>query len=356
MTRVFAGDLPPITTFDEAWATWPRGDRPAALRAAAADFRASFTGSVLGVRTVDLVSAPYPLKYAFAGAAHGVNPFVSLVNRLVVVRYRDHAGTERVLVWEPTLPAGSRHAPFYAHLATKFPSRLEPVLAPQYASVPDALASCGLTTGDVDVVLFDHLHVQDLALLLGTATSEPLFPNATFLCQGRELDTLRSVHPMQWAWYVATDLDAVRLDSVVTLDGDVSVGEGVALVRTPGHTDGNQSLVLRTETGVWVSSENGVAVDSWFPQWSRIPGLKAYAESMGREVVLNANTLEDSIDQYDSMVLEKALADDIPGTPYKQILPSSELATLKRQWPVVPTRLVGGITSGSVVAPVAARA
>src|SRR5690349_9757201 len=112
-------DLRPITDFDAAWATWPRGDRPAALRAAAASFRERFTGTVHGVRTVDLVSAPYPTKYAFAGAAVAVNPFVTLVNRLVIVEYDDHAGERRTLVWEPTLPAGSRHAPFYAHLAAK---------------------------------------------------------------------------------------------------------------------------------------------------------------------------------------------------------------------------------------------
>jgi glyoxylase-like metal-dependent hydrolase (beta-lactamase superfamily II) len=337
-----------ITEFENAWLTWPRGDRPAALRAAAAAFRERFTGTVRGVRTVDLVSAPYPAKYAFSGAAIAVNPYVTLVNRLVVVRYDDLDGASKVLVWEPTLPAGSRHAPFYANLAAKLPDRLASVLAPEHATVTEALARCGLTAADVDVVLFDHLHVQDLAMLLGTAASEPVFPNATFLVQRRELDTLRSVHPMQHAWYVGTDLRDVRLDRVVELDGDVELGEGVALVRTPGHTDGNQSLVLRTPTGVWVSSENGVALDSWQPELSRIPGIRSYAESMGREVVLNANTLEDSIDQYDAMVLEKALADPVPGTPWLQIHPSSELAALRRQWPVVPTRLAGGIEAGSV--------
>ena len=340
--------LAPIADFDEAWGVWPRGDRPVALRAAAKGFRERFTGVARGVRTVDLVSAPYPVKYAFGGAARAVSPYVSLVNRLVVVRYADGDGAARTLVWEPTLPAGSRHAPFYAHLATKFPSRLEPVLAPEHATVPEALRRLGLAPEDVDVVLFDHLHVQDLALLLGSGRNEPLFPNATFLVQRRELDTLRSVHPMQWAWYVGTDLADVRLDRVVELDGDVELGEGVAVLRTPGHTDGNQSLVLRTETGVWVSSENGVALDNWQPELSTIPGVRAYAESMGREVVLNANTVEDSVDQYDSMVLEKALADPVPGTPWLQIHPSSELAPSRRQWPVVPTWVQGGIATGSL--------
>lgn len=347
MTTVDVGSRP-ITEFETAWTTWPRGDRPAALRAAAATFRERFTGVVRGVRTVDLVSAPYPLKYAFAGAAVGVNPYVTLVNRLVVVRFADFSGAVRTLVWEPTLPAGSRHAPFYAHLAGLLPERVQRVLAPEHATVPEALARNGLRPTDVDLVLFDHLHVQDLALLLGTATSEPVFPNATFLVQRRELDTLRSVHPMQWAWYVAADLGDVRLDRVVELDGDVELGEGVAIVRTPGHTDGNQTLVLRTETGVWVSSENGVALDNWQPELSKIPGLRSYARTYGREVVLNANTLEDSIDQYDSMVLEKALADRVPGTPWLQVLPSSELAPLKRQWPVVPTYHAGGLHAGTL--------
>ena len=39
-----------------------------------------------------------------------------------------------------------------------------------------------------------------------------------------------------------------------------------------------------------------------------IPGVRKYAEFFNREVVLNSNTLEDSIDQYDSMLKEKALA------------------------------------------------
>ena len=83
----------------------------------------------------------------------------------------------------------------------------------------------------------------------------------------------------------------------------------MALVWTPGHTDGNHSLCVNTDDGVWVSSENGVAADSWHPHLSKIPGVRKTAEFFGREVILNSNTLEDSIDQYDSMVKEKALAD-----------------------------------------------
>jgi hypothetical protein len=66
--------LKPFDEFTEANRTWPRGDRPAAIREAAAEFRARFAtpeNRIRGVRTVDLASAAYPVKFAFGGAASG---------------------------------------------------------------------------------------------------------------------------------------------------------------------------------------------------------------------------------------------------------------------------------------------
>jgi len=133
---------------------------------------------------------------------------------------------------------------------------------------------------------------------------------------------------------------------------DVELGPGVALVATPGHTDGNQSLVLNTPDGIWVSSENGVCADNWHPHISRIPGVKAFAEAFCCEVVPNAKTSSDALAQYDAMVLEKALADSNRDDPrWLNILPSSELASLRRQWPVVPTFRYGGIDYGILEPP-----
>jgi hypothetical protein len=180
----------------------------------------------------------------------------------------------------------------------------------------------------------------------------PFFPEARFLCQRKEVDTFRSPHPMQWAWYVPGGMDHVIEERLVLLDGDVELGPGVALAATPGHTDGNQSLVLNTPDGVWVSSENGVAADNWHPHLSKIPGVKREAEFMGVEVILNSNTLEDSVDQYDSMVKEKALADPNREDPrWMNVFPSSEMPRLRRQWPVVPSFSYGGIDYGRIAPP-----
>lgn len=353
--------LKPFHEFDEANQTWPRGDRPAAIREAASELRARFAveeNRVRAVRTVDLAAAAYPTRFALAGAARGLNPYINIINRLVVVQFEDFDGEPRTLAWEPTVPEGPAEAPFYAQTIERYGEFLSyKLFAEIYNSVEEALAQVGLTPAEIDFVSFDHLHVQDLRLTMGTSMPvdgesvprEPLFPNAKFLCQRKEVDTFHSLHPMQWAWYVAEGMDGVIEDNLVLLDGDVEIGKGVALVWTPGHTDGNHSLCINTPEGVWVSSENGVSADSWHPHLSKIPGVRKYAEFWNREVVLNANTLEDSIDQYDSMIKEKALADTNRRDPrWLNVFPSSEMASWRRQWPVVPTFVYGGINYGVI--------
>jgi len=349
-----------LDDFAEARETWPRGDRLAALRQAAVGFRERFKaqGQVRAVKSVDLAAAAYPIRFAFHGAARGLNLYGTLVNRLVVVQYDDFDGNRRTLVWEPTVTEGSREAPFYQQLIQRYGEWLSTtVLAKIYHSVPSALESCGLSVDDVDLASFDHLHVQDPRYVLGTTRpveGEPqprpaLLPNARLITQRREVATFESPHPMQWAWYVPDGLDGAREDNHLIIDGDLELGVGVALVATPGHTDGNQTLVLNTPDGIWVSSESGVSADNWQPDLSKIPGVRKEAQFFRREVIMNANTLEDSIEQYDSMVLEKCLADrSRRDSRWLQILPSSELAAWKRQWPVVPTYRHGGISYGRI--------
>ncbi|MDQ3936341.1 MAG: hypothetical protein M3340_17110 [Actinomycetota bacterium] len=338
----------PFHEFDEANQLWPRGERPAAIREAAEVFRGRFKeqGTVQSVQSVDLVAAGYPTAYAFGGAAKGLNPFVNIVNRLVIVRFEDFEGQSRVLAWEPTVPEGSQEAPFYEQLLERYGEWLSNnIFATYYNDIEQALAKCGLTPADVDYVAFDHLHVQDPRMMLGTDTQPAFYPNAKMLAQHKEVDTFKSLHPTQWAWYVDGGMDGIPDERLILFDGDVEIGRGLAFLWTPGHTDGNMSLCVNTPDGIWVSSENGVAADNWHPHLSKIPGVRKWAQFFNRDVVMNSNTLEDSLDQYDSMVKEHAVADPSPRDPrWKQVLPSSELARFKRQWPVVPTHFFGGIS------------
>ncbi|MCX4515634.1 hypothetical protein OHA27_36115 [Streptomyces sp. NBC_01619] len=348
-----------IPEFEGVHKVWPRGDRLQAVREAALAYRERFRGQgrIHAVRSFDIAAAPYPTRYAFHGAAIGPNPFVNIVNRVLVVHFDGFDKVPRTLVWEPTVAAGSSTAPFYAQLKRLAGDFLSDRVFTRYYHEPEeVLPLCGLRPQDVDYVSFDHLHVQDVRLIMGSSKPlpgqatppEPLFPRASLLVHRKELGTFASPHPMQWAWYVDGGMDGVPEDRVAAFDEDVELGVGVSLLWTPGHTDGNHSLVLNTPDGIWVSSENGVAADNWQPELSRIPGVRRHARFFGHEIVPNANTLEDSLDQYDSMVKEKTLADRSARDPrWLQILPSSEIARWKRQWPVWPTYSHGGLRYGS---------
>ena len=169
--------LKPFHEFDDANETWPRGDRPAAIREAAAEFRARFAtpeNRVRGIRTIDIASAGYPLKFAFGGAAKGPNPYVNIINRLQVVQFEDFDGELRTLAYEPTVPEGPAEAPYYAQQIEKLGEFLSyKVLATIWNHPDEALAKVGLRPEDVDFVSFDHLHVQDLRFVLGNHRADP---------------------------------------------------------------------------------------------------------------------------------------------------------------------------------------
>ena len=101
---------------------------------------------------------------------------------------------------------------------------------------------------------------------------KPLFPNAKLLTQRKEVDTFARCTRCSGPGTCRTAWTDVIEDNVVLLDGDVELGKGVALVWTPGHTDGNHWLAVNTDDGVWVTSENGVCADTWHPHHSKIPG------------------------------------------------------------------------------------
>jgi hypothetical protein len=156
----------PIPEFEGVHDVWPRGDRLRAVRHAAAAYRERFVqqGRIHAVRSFDIAAAPYPTRFGFHGAALAVNPFVSIVNRMLVVQFDGFDGELKTLVWEPTVAAGTAQAPFYAQLKRLAGDFLTDHVFARYYNDPDTvLPSCGLRPEDVDFVSFDHLHVQTYA-------------------------------------------------------------------------------------------------------------------------------------------------------------------------------------------------
>jgi hypothetical protein len=296
----------------EAWAVLAGGSRLEAVVKAAPRLKGAIeqSGSPRAVRTFDVSTFPYPTEYAFFGACSVPIPYVWMFNRAVLVEYVDFERKTRRLLANPTHPDGSKRAPFFQRMLEKPPAPLRPafekILSDRAPPVAEQLHASGIDPRSIDYVTFDHLHVQDLTPMLGPGG---FYPNAKLLATCAELESLRRLHPLQRYWYVEDSLRGVDGSRIAAFEGDLLLGEGLALVSTPGHTEGNHTIAINMAGGIVTISENGVAAECYAPEKSHIPGVASWAKRNGYEVVLNANSREKSLDQYTSMMLEKVLAE-----------------------------------------------
>lgn len=302
-------------------------DRLREVRRRAQGLRERMLGEpeVLFWRSFNLIRAPYPTYFAYSGVFTDKGfkfPLVHLLNRIIVVQYLDHEGVMRTLLMSPTDHEANRETPFYKNMSKGMPNWLLPVVAPQFNTVESVLSACGLQPEDVDYITYDHLHTQDVRHWL--AGPKPYFPKAKLLIHRQEWSSTLALLPVQAEWYCPSGVSGIDLERVVMFDSSLSLGPGVALVHTPGHTEGNHSLVARVPDGIRVTSENGVGVDAYEPKNSRINAVRRHALSTGKEVILNGNTLEGSNDQYISMVLEKTLAGPSVNPDYPNCAMTSE--------------------------------
>ena len=320
------------------------------------------TGRVSFFAARSLVTLPYPKRFALWEACRVPVPYIWMTNRMFVVRWEEEGRTKTLLA-EPSDYELGIDTPFLKRSIERLPMKRERALDTffvRHAHVDEHLAQLGLTPADVDYLSFDHLHTQDVRRLVGTTAPAPdlgyddgpvpaTFPNAKLIVQSSELDHVRDVHPFQARFHQSGTYEDLNEDALLVVEGDVLLGPGVALLRTAGHTLGNHTLVVNTERGILTSSENGVAVECYAPQHSRLPGVAKWAREWGYEVVMNFNTPEYASWQYNSMVKEKLIADTIPGRPeLPQVYPSSELTRHRLAPGITPIYEHGDLTMGAV--------
>jgi hypothetical protein len=318
------------------------GEQLLRVPAAAAAFRAEFgaTGTPDTVSTHDLVTLPYPTRFGLWRASATLSPFLAITNRMLVIRWTESDGRRRTLLFEPSDTELGVNTPYFAALAARTPDFLANRIVTHHGDVLGHLAALGIAPAEVDYLLFDHLHTQDVRHWVGTTTPQPdlgsagpvapIFPNARLIVQRSELVYLQHLHPQQRPWYQPETYRDLRPEAIAPIDGDLLLGPGLAIIATPGHTTGNQSLVLNTSTGIWASSENAIAAECLVPEHSRLPGVRRWARKWEQEVVVNANTVETIAAQYNSLVLERSIVDPSVVDPrFPQFFPSSELT---RQW------------------------
>lgn len=276
----------------------------------------------------DLVRVPYPTKYGLRDATWLPTPYMHILNRMFVVQF-EGADRVRTLLVSPSDYERNAETPFFKRLGDRvrwLGPRLQDLIAPPLGTVETALAAAGIAPEAVDFITYDHLHTQDVRRWLGDAQTPGLLPNARLLVMRQEWVSAGGLLPTQRDWYCPDGIAGIPPERVVLLDGDVMLGDCVALVRTPGHTEGNHSIAVRTPDGVLVTSENGVCADAYAPAHSRIAGVRTHARQTGVEVIMNGNTLEGAVHQYVSMVLEKSIAGPCPQDDrFYNCAPSSEM-------------------------------
>jgi len=112
----------------------------------------------------------------------------------------------------------------------------------------ESLEQEGLTPGDIDVVIYTHLHADH-------AGNANFFPKTKTIVQKDEWYALLNPCPkeMELELYDQAVIPVLQNNpNFLLVDGDVSIMEGIRLIKTPGHTRGHQSLVVNTKNGVRV--------------------------------------------------------------------------------------------------------
>jgi hypothetical protein len=368
-------EFTPIEVFDAPDLARPPLEELRALPDRCEEFRALIraSGTVDAFWSRSLVTLPYMRRYGLYEACWIPAPYVWFTNRVFIVRWTADDGSTKTLLAEPTDHELGDKTPFFAEekkRIRRFGPWLENRMVERHATLLQVLSAAGIAPEEVDYLSFDHLHTQDVRRLIGTHepvkelghSKEPVpawFPNAKLIVQAAEIAHLdHGIHPFQQRFFQPPDrYDHLPKEKLLVIDGDVLLGPGVALMRTPGHTLGNHSLVVNTaERGIFTSSENGISADSYAPRHSKIPGVRKWAKRWGYEVVMNFNTPEYASLQYNSMVKERLVADPVKSAPgFRQTVPSSELVHHPLAPGIRPTLVHGDLTLGELTRATAPR-
>jgi N-acyl homoserine lactone hydrolase len=103
-------------------------------------------------------------------------------------------------------------------------------------SAADALAELDMTPADIGLVINTHLHFDHCG-------QNAVFKHAACYVQRAELDRAKRESPELYDWF---DFMNATFE---LLDGDAEILPGLAVITTPGHTAGHQSVVVQTAGG-----------------------------------------------------------------------------------------------------------
>ncbi len=100
-------------------------------------------------------------------------------------------------------------------------------------SAADALAELDMSPADIGMVVNTHLHFDHCG-------QNAVFPHAACYVQRSELERAERESPELYQWFGFMNAP------FELLDGDTELLPGLAVIATPGHTVGHQSVVVRS--------------------------------------------------------------------------------------------------------------
>lgn len=205
-----------------------------------------------------------PLVTAKIGAVKGVATYmVDMLTPVVVpvLAFYIEGGPKKILVDTGVLdggPEGNFHG--------------FPLIDGGPQGMVKALAEVGLKPEDIDIVIITHLHF-DHAANIG------LFPNAQFILQKKEWEYAKAPLPVQKGVYMTELLTELESYDLVLADDGYEVADGVKVICVPGHTKGQQAIVVNTSDGDYV-----IAGDLMYTMMNIYPEINEIIDMLGNKV------------------------------------------------------------------------
>jgi glyoxylase-like metal-dependent hydrolase (beta-lactamase superfamily II) len=118
-------------------------------------------------------------------------------------------------------------------------------------SIEESLAKMALSPKDIQIVINTHFHFDHAGgntTRLQDGRIVPTFPNAEYYVQRDEWHCAMRPNERTQRSYLIENYDILaKLDRLNLLDGDAEILPGIRVMKTPGHTEHHQSVIVQSE-------------------------------------------------------------------------------------------------------------
>ena len=118
-------------------------------------------------------------------------------------------------------------------------------------SIEESLAEIGVNPGEIQIVINTHFHFDHAGgdtTRLSDGRVVPTFANAEYYVQRGEWQQAMNPNERTRASYILENYEILsKLNRLILLDGNAEIVPGVHVLKTPGHTEHHQSVVIRSK-------------------------------------------------------------------------------------------------------------